>query len=84
MHQSQLAAPLAALFAAFFLAPLAVLFVLSLYAEPELKTFTSANYVKFFTDPFNYSILFDTLLLGLKATLVCLAFGYPKIGRAHV
>jgi putative spermidine/putrescine transport system permease protein len=77
LHRSQLAVPLAALFAVFFLAPLAVLFVLSLYAEPELKTFTSAHYVKFFTDPFNYSILFDTLLLGLKATLVCLAFGYP-------
>ena len=33
--------------------------------------------MKFFTDPFNYSILIDTLLLGLKATLVCLVFGYP-------
>lgn len=75
--ESQLALPLAAVFVAFFVAPLAILVVLSLYAEPELKTFTLAHYLKFFTDPFNYSILFDTLLLGVKATLVCLLFGYP-------
>ena len=42
-----------------------------------MRTWTVSNYVKFFTDPFNYSILIDTLLLGLKATLVCLIFGYP-------
>jgi putative spermidine/putrescine transport system permease protein len=38
---------------------------------------TAGNYAKFFTDPFNYSILIETLLLGLKATLVCLVFGFP-------
>jgi putative spermidine/putrescine transport system permease protein len=42
-----------------------------------MNAFTPAHYVKFFTDRFNYSILFDTLLLGVKATLVCLIFGYP-------
>src|SRR5947209_3904085 len=42
-----------------------------------MRTFTLAHYVKFFTDPFNYSILWDTLWLGVKATLVCLLFGYP-------
>src|SRR6185369_16555027 len=36
-----------------------------------------ANYIKFFTDSFNYSILLETLLLGAKATVVCLVFGYP-------
>jgi putative spermidine/putrescine transport system permease protein len=75
--ESQLALPLAAVFVAFFVAPLAVLVVLSLYAEPELKTFTLTHYLRFFTDPFNHSILFDTLLLGVKTTLVCLLFGYP-------
>src|SRR5262249_8867422 len=35
------------------------------------------DYVKFFPDRFNYSILWDTLFLGVKATLVCLVFGYP-------
>jgi putative spermidine/putrescine transport system permease protein len=79
MHvaESKLALPLAALFVAFFIAPLAVLIILSLHGEAAMRTWTLANYAKFFTDPFNYSILWDTLLLGVKATLVCLAFGYP-------
>ncbi len=42
-----------------------------------MRTWTLANYVKFFSDPFNYSILWETLLLGVKATLVCLVFAYP-------
>jgi putative spermidine/putrescine transport system permease protein len=69
--------PLAALFVAFFVAPLIVLLALSLHADTAAATWTAANYVKFFTDRFNYSILWDTLLLGVKATLVCLVFGYP-------
>src|SRR6201984_2778996 len=69
--------PLAALFVAFFVAPLVVLLALSLNADTAMATWTAANYVKFFTDRFNYSILWDTLFLGLKATLVCLLFGYP-------
>src|SRR6516225_8549141 len=69
--------PLAALFVAFFVAPLIVLVALSLNADTAAATWTAANYVKFFTDRFNYSILWDTLFLGVKATLVCLVFGYP-------
>jgi putative spermidine/putrescine transport system permease protein len=75
--EHKLALPLASLFVAFFLAPLVILVLLSLHGEAAMRTWTFANYVKFFTDPFNYSILWDTLLLGVKATLVCLAFGYP-------
>ena len=75
--RSRLVLPLAALFIAFFVAPLVVLLLLSLHADVAMKTWTVANYAKFFTDRFNYSILIDTLLLGLKATLVCLLFGYP-------
>jgi putative spermidine/putrescine transport system permease protein len=75
--ESELALPLAALFVAFFVAPLVILLGLSLSVDAEMRTLTAAHYVKFFTDPFNYSILLDTLLLGLKATLVCLVFGYP-------
>ena len=77
VDESWLALPLAALFVAFFVAPLAVLTMLSLHAEIDLETFTVEHYVKFFTDRFNYSILVDTLLLGVKATVVCLLFGYP-------
>ena len=75
--ESKLVLPLAALFVAFFVAPLVVLIILSLHAEASMQTWTAANYVKFFTDSFNYAILLETLLLGVKATLVCLAFGYP-------
>lgn len=75
--ESPLVLPLAALFVAFFVAPLCVLIALSLSTDANIAAFTPANYVKFFTDRFNYAILFETLLLGLKATLVCLLFGYP-------
>jgi putative spermidine/putrescine transport system permease protein len=77
LSQSQLALPLAALFVAFFVAPLAVLVMLSFHAEANMRVLTAAYYIKFFTDPFNYSILTDTLILGVKATLVCFVFGYP-------
>lgn len=75
--ENRLVLPLAALFVAFFIAPLCVLAGLSLSAGSEVRPTTFAHYLKFFSDPFNYAILIDTLLLGLKATLVCLAFGYP-------
>jgi len=75
--ESRLVLPLAALFVAFFVAPLIVLLLLSLATDTGMSAFTPAHYVKFFTDRFNYSILLDTLLLGVKATLVCLVFGYP-------
>jgi putative spermidine/putrescine transport system permease protein len=77
LSQSKLVLPLAALFVAFFVAPLCVLVGLSLYAEPGTNMLIAGNYLKFFTDRFNYSILWGTILLGFKATLVCLAFGYP-------
>jgi putative spermidine/putrescine transport system permease protein len=76
-RESALALPLTALFAAFFVAPLCVLIALSLHADAAMRSWTLANYLKFFTDAFNYSILWQTLLLGLKATLVCLLFAYP-------
>jgi len=69
--------PLAALFVAFFIAPLCVLIVLSVSTDAEMHGFTFANYGKFLTDAFNYSILWSTIFLGAKATLVCLIFGYP-------
>jgi putative spermidine/putrescine transport system permease protein len=73
----KLVLPLAALFVAFFVAPLCVLIALSLSTDAEMHAFTAASYVKFFTDAFNYSILWATLLLGVEATLLCLLFGYP-------
>ena len=72
-----LALPLLAFFIVAFLAPLCVLIGVSLFAEPEMKTFSAAQYVKFLGDTFNLSILWGTLWLGVKATLLCLLFGYP-------
>lgn len=72
-----MALPLAALFVTFFVAPLVVLIVLSMHGDTAMSSLTFKNYLKFFTDPFNYSILWQTLLLGVKATVVCLIFAFP-------
>lgn len=76
--ESQLALPLTALFVAFFIAPLVVLIGLSLQTDQTAAaTYTAAHYIKFFGDSFNNTILWETLLLGVKATFVCFLFGYP-------
>ncbi len=72
-----LALPLAALFIVCFVAPLIVLVGVSLHGEPEMSTFSFAQYTKFLGDAFNLSILWSTLTLGFEATFVCLIFGYP-------
>src|SRR5882672_1695424 len=79
MHSAdlKLVLPLTALFAACFVAPLCVLVALSLSTDAEMHKLTAEHYVKFFTDAFNYSILWSTVVLGVKATLLCLLFGYP-------
>ncbi len=74
---SSLALPLAALFAAFFVAPLVVLVLLSLATAQGAGDFTLSHYLQFFGDRFHLSILGETLWLGVKATLVCLLFGFP-------
>ena len=75
--EHRLVLPLAAVFVVCFIAPLCVLIMLSLSADQTIRPTTLAHYVKFFSDPFNLGILADTLLLGVKATLVCLLFGFP-------
>src|SRR5271154_2511727 len=71
------ALPLAALFVACFVAPLCVLVGISVSSGPGGGPLTMANYVKFLIDRFDYSILLDTLLLGVKATALCFVFGFP-------
>ena len=73
----QLALPLSLFLIAFFVAPLIGLAVVSLYGEPNFQTIGLAQYRRLFGDAFNLGILADTLLLGAKATLLCLVFGYP-------
>jgi len=74
---SPLVLPLAALFVAFFVAPLCILLALSFSGEAAMRTHTLTHYLTFFSDPYHTSILWQTLLLGVKATLLCLVFGYP-------
>jgi putative spermidine/putrescine transport system permease protein len=73
----KLVLPLTAVFAVCFVAPLLVLVAMSLSSDAELHAPTLSHYTKFFTDSFNYSILWGTIALGAKATLLCLLFGYP-------
>jgi putative spermidine/putrescine transport system permease protein len=73
----KLALPLAAFMVAFFVAPLMVLIAMSLHGDGDRGTWSLAQYVKFLGDTFNLRILGETLWLGVKATLVCLLFGYP-------
>jgi putative spermidine/putrescine transport system permease protein len=72
-----LALPLAALFVVCFVAPFVVLVAMSLHADAQMQTWSVAQYVKFFGDTFNLGILGGTVWLAVKATLVCLLFGYP-------
>jgi putative spermidine/putrescine transport system permease protein len=70
----RIALPLAAFMLAFFVAPLAVLVAMSLQVEGG---YGFALYRKLLTSSFDLTVLAETLLLGVKATLVCLLFGYP-------
>jgi putative spermidine/putrescine transport system permease protein len=69
--------PLALFFAVFVFAPLALLGVVSFYADANLTTMGGTQYVKFLTDRFNMAVLGQTLWLGLLATAVALVIGYP-------
>jgi putative spermidine/putrescine transport system permease protein len=69
--------PLGAFFVLFFAAPLVVLLLVSLSDGLALDHFGLAQYAKFLGDAFSLSILADTLVLGVKATAVCLLFGLP-------
>jgi putative spermidine/putrescine transport system permease protein len=71
----KIALPLSAFMAVFFVAPLAVLVLMSLHGDGG--GWGLEQYRKFLGDAFNLRILGETLLLGVKATLVCLLFGYP-------
>jgi putative spermidine/putrescine transport system permease protein len=73
----RLVLPLGIFMVLFFLAPLIVLVIVSLFGEPEMETLGLTQYARFLGDRFTLGILLDTLVLGLEATLVCLAFGLP-------
>lgn len=74
----RLALPLAAFFALFFVAPLVLLIGISFQATRRMTGGLGLNqYAAFLGDRLNLEVLSDTLLLGVKATILCLIFGYP-------
>ncbi len=73
-----LALPLAGFFALFFVAPLGLLVSVSFQAERQMAGGLGlGQYAAFLSDTLNLSVLGDTLLVGVKATALCLVFGYP-------
>lgn len=72
----QLALPLGIFYLAFLAAPLAMLFLVSLFTDKSLSSFGIDQYVTFFSERLSYVILFDTLRLGLVCTAVCLVLGF--------
>lgn len=72
-----LAAPVL-FFAAFFLAPLAVVAVASLTAGgPEGAAPTLRHYVRVLADRYHWDVILVTFRIALFTTLACLALGYP-------
>ena len=61
----------------FFLTPLGLLAVVSLFTSPEMAAMGPSQYAKFAGDGFNWSVLFATLLLGVKTVALTAVIGYP-------
>jgi putative spermidine/putrescine transport system permease protein len=75
--QLSLATPLTAFFALFVVLPMLLLVYVSIHAEPTLTNKSIQQYLKFLTDTYNLAVLGNTLLLGLKVTILSLVIGYP-------
>jgi putative spermidine/putrescine transport system permease protein len=76
-YDIRLALPLAGFFLLFFAAPLAILTLVSFYADTEMTRFGLAQYARFLLDPFSLRVLGATLWLGVQVTALCLLLGYP-------
>jgi len=69
--------PLALFFLLFFLAPLGLLAGISLRVTPQFAGWGLQQYAKFAGDAFNWSVLGQTLLLGVKTVVVTACIGVP-------
>jgi putative spermidine/putrescine transport system permease protein len=76
-HELRLAWPLGAFFLLFFVAPLILLFFVSLYTDTAMTAFGLTQYAKFLLDPFSLKVLGGTLWLGVEVTALCLVLGFP-------
>lgn len=72
-----LALPLMLFYLLFFIAPLLLLFAISLHVDKEMTAWGLTQYAKTLTDGFGLGVLFDTLRLGVETTLLCLLLGFP-------
>jgi putative spermidine/putrescine transport system permease protein len=73
----QLALPLAVAYAAFFLVPLVLLIVVSVFDDDKLTTIGFAQWAKFLGDPFYWKVIFDTVKLGCYTVVATVLIGYP-------
>ncbi len=77
---SQLAAPYIVWAVIMLVLPMALIVMYS-FTQPGNSiisfSFTLEHYIKFFTDPDFLLILWRSLLIALKTTLICLIIGYP-------
>jgi putative spermidine/putrescine transport system permease protein len=69
--------PLAALFFAAFVLPLAALVLVSLFRDPQFSGLSPVQYLRFLSDPFSIKVLTDTLWLGAEVALAALVLAYP-------
>jgi putative spermidine/putrescine transport system permease protein len=76
-YELKLAWPLGAFFFVFFLAPLILLFFISLHTDTSMTHFGLTQYAKFLFDPFSLKVLGSTLWLGVEVTALCLLLGFP-------
>ena len=76
-YDLKLALPLAAFFAVFFLAPLAILVFVSLHTDTSMTHMGLTQYAKFLLDPFSLGVLGHTLWIGVEVTALCLLLGFP-------
>ena len=76
-YDLKLALPLGLFFLAFFVAPLAMLFFVSLHTDQAMTSMGVTQYVKFLTDPFSLRVLVHTLWIGVQVTALCLLLGLP-------
>jgi putative spermidine/putrescine transport system permease protein len=76
-YELKLAWPLGAFFLMFFLAPLILLFFISLHTDASMTHFGLTQYARFLLDPFSLKVLGSTLWLGVEVTALCLLLGLP-------
>ncbi len=76
-REGWLALPLACFFLLFFFAPLALLAGISLRVTPQFEGWGLVQYAKFAGDSFNWSVLGQTLLLGVKTVALTACIGVP-------